>query len=144
MHGAFDIITSQNVQRGALLRNDRSSIIYGKVVGGLIIFSDVPPGEYNLALIEATWQQGTLVKHHIYNVPPEKIINYTFSVKVGEPKYLGIVTVEDVRKFSERGINFGIKENKKAEISAWEKFNQMYDGSPWVSKVKKRLSDLKQ
>lgn len=143
MSGAFGITTSQQIKGGILLRTDGSQLINGQAVGNFIIFSNVPPGEYGLARIQTTWQAGTLVNHYTYNVPPDKVLNYIFSAKVGEPKYMGIVTVEDVRTLSERGINFGIRENKDTEFAAWEKFNQIYEGSPWVFEVQKRLSELK-
>src|SRR6266436_4568244 len=80
-------------------RTKQMKQVNGRGVAGLIIFSDVAPGEYNLAGIETTrevYNQGTW--HETYNIPGESVTNYIFSVKAAEPKYLGVVTVEETQK----------------------------------------------
>ena len=143
VRGAIGITTSQQLQGGVLLRTDGSNRIDGRAAAGLIIFPDVPPGEYSLARIQTTWQQGSTVRSNTYDVPQDKVLNYVFDAKLGEPEYLGVVTIEDVRKSSERKISYGINNDKQEEIAAWEKINQIYQGSLWVNEVQKRLSELR-
>ena len=144
VRGAIGITTSQQLQGGVLLRTDGSNRIDGRAAAGLIIFPDVPPGEYSLTQIQTTWQQGNIVRSNTYDVPADKVLNYVFDAKLGEPKYLGVVTIEDVRKPGERGINYGINDDKQEEIAAWEKISQIDQGSLWVNEVQKRLSELRQ
>lgn len=144
VRGAFDITTSQQLQGGVLLRTDGSNRIDGRAAADLIIFPDLPPGEYSLTRIQTTWQQGSIVRSNTYDVPPDKVLNYVFNVKLGEPKYLGVVTIEDARNPNVRGISYGIDNNKNEEIAAWEKISQIYQGSEWVNEVQKRLSELRQ
>jgi len=87
------------------------------------------------------YNQGTW--HETYNIPGESVTNYIFSVKAGEPKYLGVVTVEETQKLKRR-VDFGLKPGKQAEIAAWEKFISLYPGSSWANAVQKRISELKQ
>ncbi|MDH4216729.1 MAG: hypothetical protein OEV23_07555 [Gallionella sp.] len=144
MHGMLGLKTPQQVEGGVLLSTDGSKRVEGRAVAGLIIFSDVAPGEYNLAIIQTTWRAGNMVWQHTYNVPPEKALNFVISVKVGEPKYLGVVTIEEIRKTTERGVIFELKPSKEGEDTAWEKFTQLYQGSPWASEVQKRMAEPKQ
>lgn len=145
--GALAIKTPQRVVSGAILSivgPQQVKHVDGSGVAGLIIFSDVAPGEYNLARIETTrevYNQGTW--HETYNIPGESVTNYIFSVKAGEPKYLGVVTVEETQKLKRR-VDFGLKPGKQAEIAAWEKFISLYPGSSWANAVQKRISELKQ
>jgi len=141
------IKTPQRVVSGAILSivgPQQVKQVNGRGVAGLIIFSDVAPGEYNLAGIETTrevYNQGTW--HETYNIPGESVTNYIFSVKAGEPKYFGVVTVEETQKLK-RHVDFGLKPGKEAEIAAWEKFISLYPGSSWANAVQKRISELKQ
>jgi hypothetical protein len=143
MHGIFDIKTPQQIESGVLLSTDGSRGVDGHAVAGLIIFSGVPPGEYNLARVQTTWQSGTYINQHTYNVPPREAVNFIINVKVGEPKYLGVVTVEEIRKTDQRSVIFDLKQSKESEVAAWEKFSELYQGSPWASEVQKRLTELR-
>lgn len=143
MHGIFDIKTPQQIESGVLLSTEGSRWVDGRAVAGLIIFSDVPPGEYNLARVQTTWHAGTMISQHTYNVPPLKALNFIINVKVGEPKYLGVVTVEEMRKTDQRGVIFDLKQSKESEVAAWEKFSELYQGSPWAIEVQKRLTELR-
>jgi len=116
----------------------------GRGVGDLIIFRDVPPGDCKLAVIELTrtmpdggqvWQ--------MYAIPRESVKDYTFSVKAGEVKYLGVVTVVE-KQNPKRSVDIGLKPGKEAEIAAWEKFITLYPGSSWANEAQKRISELKQ
>jgi len=143
MHGVFDIITSQDVLSGVLLSTDGSRRVNGSAVAGLIIFSDVPSGEYNLARVQTNWIVGNMRWQHTYNVPPAMALNFIINTKIGEPQYLGVVTVEEMRKTDQRNVIFDLKQSKEAEISAWEKFSDLYQGSPWALKVQQKLTELR-
>jgi hypothetical protein len=126
---------------GWLMPNEPS---YAARAADMLIF-DLPPGKYNLATIETTRQvynHGTW--HEEYKIPAESVENYVFSVKLGEPKYLGVVTVEETQKLK-GSVDFGLKPaGKEAEIAAWEKFISLYSRSSWANSVQKRISELKQ
>ena len=145
--GMLGFKESQNVVSGAILsiRGPKQvNIVNGRGVANLLIFSDVTPGEYNLGRVETTRHvanQGTW--HESYNIPGEDARNYVFTVKTGEPKYLGVVTVEETQKLK-RSVVFGLQQSKEAEIAAWEKFNSLYAESAWANAVRKRISELKQ
>jgi hypothetical protein len=62
---------------------------------------------------------------------------------LGEPAFLGVVAVEEVRKLHELGVIFTVKSSKEAEVEAWEKFVQLYSGHPWAAAAQKRISELK-
>ena len=143
MYGMLGIKSSQQVEGGVLLSIDGSKRIDGGAVAGLIIFSNVPAGEYNLARVQTTWNAGNMTWQHTYNVPPDKALSFVISVRVGEPKYLGIVTVEEVRKTDQRGVIFDLKQSKESEISAWEKFIELYQGSSWSADAQKRLAEVR-
>ncbi|MEK6726572.1 MAG: hypothetical protein AABY54_08515 [Deltaproteobacteria bacterium] len=142
MHGMLGLKTPQQVTGGTLRDADGFNPIRGRTVSGLIIFSNVPPGRYYLAKIETTWQAGNTTWQHTYEVPPEKIPSLTVSTTLGEPTFLGVVTVEEIRKPSERGVTFRHNPSKDAELGAWRKFLQLYEGSVWENMIKKRIAEL--
>src|SRR6185436_4462571 len=138
--GVLGIKTPQKPVKGAIACEGPTAV--GRGVADLIIFRDVTPGECKLGAIELTrsmpnggqaWQ--------LYAVPPDK--DYTFSVKAGEVKYLGVVTVVETQKLK-RTVDIGLKPGKEAEIAAWEKFITLYPGSSWANEAQKRISELKQ
>ena len=141
--GVLGIKESQQVVSGVLLSTDGTRRVNGQGVADLIIFSDVSPGEYNLARVQTTRQVGNMIWQQTYNIPGENVLDYVFSVKAGEPKYIGVVTVEEIQKFTERRVIFGLKPSKEAETAAWEKFTNLYQGSSWANEVQKRISELK-
>jgi hypothetical protein len=112
--------------------------VNGQAAGGLIIFPDVSPGVYELARIRGAASGGVVV-------PGEKVLDYVFRVKAGEPKYFGVVTVEQITTLIDFRVDFGLKpSSKEEEIAAWEKFISLYPGSLWANAVQKRISELKQ
>ncbi len=116
---------------------------HGRGVADLIIFRYVPPGECKLVAIQLTRKEYNQQVWQSYGFPPESVKDYTFSVKAGEVKYLGVVTVEETQKLK-RAVDFGLKPGKEAEIAAWEKFISLYPGSSWANAAQKRISELKQ
>lgn len=142
VHGILGIVTDQQIQGGVLLSTDGSKRFDGSSVTDLIIFSNVPPGEYNLARIQTTWNAGTMVYTNTYNVPPEAVLNFVLTTKLGEPRFLGLVKLQDVRNTKEMKQVFSLEPSKEAELATWRKFVQVYEGSPWVEAVQKRLSEL--
>lgn len=143
MHGMLGITSSQEVIGGVLLSTDGSRRIDGRAIAGLIIFADVPPGEYNLARVETNWRAGNFINTHRYDVPPESALDFIMSVKLGEPRFLGLITVEEFRTTGQRGVRFALKPSNAAELDAWAKFVELYQGSPWIGAVEKRRSDIR-
>ena len=141
--GLLSIIkTSQHPTKG-LIESGVTNVI-GRGVADLLIFPNVPPGDCKLAVVELTrkmpdggqvWQ--------LYAIPRESIKNYSFSVKAGEVKYLGVVKVVE-KQNPKRSVDIGLKPGKEAEIAAWEKFITLYPGSSWANEAQKRISELKQ
>src|SRR4030095_9307426 len=134
--------TSQHPTKG-LIESGVTNVI-GRGVGDLIIFPNVPPGECKLGAFELArkmpdggqvWQ--------MYAIPRESIKDYSFSVKAGEVKYLGVVNVVE-KQNPKRSVDIGLKPGKEAEIAAWEKVLALYAGSSWASEAQKRISELKQ
>jgi hypothetical protein len=116
---------------------------HGRGVADLIIFPYVPPGECKLVAIELTRKMNNGEVWQMYGMPRESVKDYTFSVKAGEVKYLGVVTVVETQKLK-RAVDIGLKPGKEAEIAAWEKFLTLYAGSSWANEAQKRISELKQ
>ena len=142
MHGMLDLKTPQQVVGGELRDSDGFNPIAGRAISGLIIFSDVPPGGYYLARVNTVWQAGTTTNRHTYVIPPEKVRNLTVSTKVGDPRFLGTVTVEEIRKPSEWGVNIDLKPSKEAELKAWQKFLQIYKDSLWDKAIRQRITEI--
>ena len=116
----------------------------GRGVGDLIIFPNVPPGECKLGAFElARKMQDGGEFWQMYAIPRESVKDYTFSVKAGEVKYLGVVKVVE-KQNPKRSVDIGLKPGKEAEIAAWEKFITLYPGSSWANEAQKRISELKQ
>jgi len=117
--------------------------VNGRAVANLIIFSDVPSGKYNLASVETIRHTSNGGQwHQVYNIPGDDAMKYVFTVQAGEPKYLGVVTIEETQTLK-RSVAFGLKESSGAEKEAWEKFSSLYPQSAWTNAVQKRISELK-
>lgn len=141
MHGMLGVTSSQGVNGGVLLRTDGSRRIDGRAVSGLIIFSNVPPGEYNLAGVETQWQAGTYTYWHKYAVPPESVRDFVFSVNIGEPRFVGPVAVQEFRQSDNRGVRFSLKASKEAERDAWAKVIELYPSSAWTGPVQRKQAE---
>jgi len=142
MLGVFDLRTRQNVQFGVLVGTGGYGRFVGYAVSNLIVFSNIPPGEYSLTGIRATWAAGNAVHTHSYLVPESQASSFVVKTKLGEPKFLGVVAVQEVRKLHEQGVKFTVTSSKEAEAQAWARFVQMYSGHSWASAAQKRLSEL--
>jgi len=116
----------------------------GSGVADLLIFPSVPPGDCKLAVVELTRKMPNVGQvWTLYAIPRESIKDYSFSVKAGEVKYLGVVKVVE-KQNPKRSVDIGLKPGKEAEIAAWEKFITLYPGSSWANEAQKRISELKQ
>ena len=143
MLGVFDLRTRQKVEFGVLVGKGGYGRFVGYAISNLIVFSDVPPGEYSLTGLRTTWMAGNTAYAHSYQVPENQASSFVVKTKLGEPRFLGVVAVEEVRKLHERGVNFTVKQSQQAEIEAWEKFVQLYSGHSWASAAQNRISELK-
>jgi hypothetical protein len=143
MLGVFDLRTRQKVEFGVLVGKGGYGRFVGHAISNLIVFSDVPPGEYNLTGVRTTWVAGNVSYAHSYVVPESQASSFVVKTKLGEPAFLGVVAVEEVRKLHEQGVNFTLKSSKEAEAEAWEKFVQLYSGHPWAGVAQKRISELR-
>ena len=144
MLGVFDLRTRQKVEFGILTGKGGYGRFVGHAVSNLIVFSDIPPGEYYLSGVRTTWATGNATAQtNSYVVPESKAPSLVVRTKLGEPSFLGVVAVEEVRKLHERGVNFTVKPSKEAEIETWERFVQIYSGHPWADIAQQRLSELK-
>jgi hypothetical protein len=142
MHGMFGVKSPQQVVQGQLLDSDGFNPIEGRAISGLMIFPRVPPGRYYLARVNTVWQAGTISNEHTYVIPPEKVPILTVNTKAGEPRFLGIVTVEEIRNRRERGINVGLRPGKEAELKAWQRVLRIYQDSPWDKSIRQRIAEI--
>src|SRR6185436_6972776 len=133
--------TAQHPVKG-LIDGEAAQAI-GRGVADLIIFPNVPPGECKLAAFELTRNMSNGQVWQMYAIPRESVKDYAFSVKAGEVKYLGVVTVVE-KQNPKRTVDIGLQPGKEAEIAAWEKFVTLYPGSSWANAAQKRIAELKQ
>lgn len=160
----FNIQRQKGLHGGMLLSTDGFMRVTGHVVSNLLIFLDLPAGEYRLARIVTTWQPVPLVcsgqpmvcapgtvYSHTYDMPADGLQGFAVSAILGEPKFLGVVMLESrpvqanqLTSIPDRDVKIAIKQSKEAEVQAWDTFVRIYDGHPWANEVQKRLSELKQ
>jgi len=143
-HGAFGIPTGLNVQRAVLVSDDGTRpTVVGRPVAGFVVFSGLPAGGYQLQVVEAVRKVGQATFRETFSVPATSAAHGTVRANPGEPNYLGIVTIDQRVGFREQGVTFDLKVDKAAEVAAWEKFVEIYKGSPWVEDVNKKIVALR-
>jgi hypothetical protein len=159
----FNIVRRKEVRGGMLLSADGFTRVEGRAVSNLIVFSDVPPGEYSLARIDTTWQPAPLcsghpikcspgkVFSHRYEIPADQLRRFAVNARLGEPKFLGAIVLEgdhvpadQLTSITEEGVKMAFSTSNEAEVRAWKQFVQIYDGHPWAVEAQKRLTKLRQ
>lgn len=144
MLGVFDLRTNQKVEFALLTGTGGRGRFVGQPISNLIIFSDVPPGEYSLTGVRAIWMTGNNTSQtNSYPVPEGEASRFVVRTRLGEPAFLGVVAIQEVRKLNERGVKFTLTPSKEAEIQALEKFAELYGEHPWAAAARKRVSELK-
>ncbi len=102
----------------------------GDSTRGYVVFSNLPPGKWQLVAIEADWHQGNYVVRKLYGVPPGSADSFTFDVRAGQTVYVAAQIDDDTRSDT-RGIRFSQREDTNAERRAWEWMADIYGKSSW-------------
>lgn len=152
--------------RGANLLSDDGQSIYGNSFGvdwsgseELIIFGDLPPGNYRLSQIMATYrdkheeshydhEKGKWVDEEVWSydsttidIPAGVLDELSFEIQAGEPRYVGLLIVIDERGARENN-QYRIEFMPKYEKKACKRLIKKYKESPWVSRWQERLAEL--
>jgi len=67
MLGVFDLRTRQKVEFGVLVGKGGYGRFVGRAVSNLMVFSDVPAGEWSLTGVQTTWVAGNTSYTHSYH-----------------------------------------------------------------------------
>lgn len=158
------IARNRKVDGGMLLSADGFARVEGRAVSNLIVFSDVPPGEYRLARIDTTFQpveqvcsgqpmvcRPGVIYSRRFEIPADRLREYAVIASLGVPKFLGAIAVEEryvpenlVTSISSRAVNVALSRSKEAEARVWTRFAQIFDGHPWAAEARKRIAELAQ
>jgi hypothetical protein len=122
---------------GVLARaEDAHHVVSGRPTSGLVVFSNLAPGTWRLALIEGQLQPGIMLNpedtrwpRH-YEFPPEGADAFTFEVRAGEVVYAGVGIVDDDRADT-RGVRISRHDDPTAEKMAWVRMDELYRTSAW-------------
>lgn len=113
-------------------------VVHGKSTSDLVVFSNLPPGRWQLVMIEADWQSGNATWRKEFGVPIENIDAFTFDVRAGEPVYLGAKIEEDPRSDAHR-LRFDRHDEPAAERKAWQWLDEVYEKSAWAPVFRAKL-----
>lgn len=135
----FGIRSSASPVGGILPRVDGTEqIVEGGSASGVVIFSDLPPGKWQLVMIEANWQAGDYTHLNRYGVPLESVDDFTFDVRAGEPIYVS-TKIEDDRRSGSRGVRYQRRTDADGEREAWKSMSDIYAESAWAPVFRKKL-----
>jgi hypothetical protein len=112
---------------------------HGESTSDYVVFSNVPPGRWQLVGIEADWQQGSSTIRKRYGMPPESADAFTFDVHAGEAVYLG-ARIDDDARFDTRGVRYSRREDPGAEREAWEWMDDIYEKTSWEPVFRAKLA----
>jgi hypothetical protein len=122
---------------GALARaDDVKHVVRGSPTSGLVVFSNLAPGRWHLALIEGQLPQGIMLRpedtywRRHYEFPPEGADSFTFEVRAGEVAYAAVGIVDDDRA-SSRGVRFTRHDDPAVEMQAWKRMEELYRTTAW-------------
>ena len=125
---------------GLLARVDgEKELAEGGEVSGLVVFSGLTPGRWQLAMIEADWQAGNSTWRKTLAVDPAESASFAFDVRAGEPVYVGRVRIEDDARSSSSGVRFALDPDSGAEQEAWQTLAEIYDEGAWAEKLRSKL-----
>lgn len=115
----------------------------GQGTGDILIFSDLPPGRYRLALVNASRRHGAAVVQDAFLVPSGMAKRLTFRVAPGAVVYGGSVHIERGHGGSAEHVVFRVTQNKKAELRTWNRLLRRYGDSRWGAAIRERVAELK-
>jgi hypothetical protein len=125
------IRTQAEPRGGLLVRVDGTEgVVEGSASSGLVIFPDVPPGRWQIAMIAGEWQTGGGSVVNQYQVGPESVGEYTVDVRAGAPIYVG-AEIDDDRRLGSAGIRYHRRADAAAEAKAWKWMRDVYEKSAW-------------
>lgn len=133
------IKSSADPAGGLVVRVDGThQSVEGGASSGYVIFPDVPPGRWQLVMIEGEWQSGSGSTWIEYGVPLESADAFTLDVRAGEPVYVA-ATIEDDRHIGGKGVSYHRRTDAAAEQKAWKWMSDIYDKSSWAPVFRAKL-----
>ncbi len=112
--------------------------IDGEIVHGLFVFQGLKPGKYQLVSVSTkpAKKEVTLL------VPSENEDQFTFEIEPGEPRYIGVVNIQQDMQLKELGIHYQIKANANRERAAWRLLINQLNRSQWKPVIARHLESL--
>jgi hypothetical protein len=126
-------IVAASVRRPA----DRVSIKLS-AVDGLVVFSNLKPGTYEL---EALYVKPADTELHL-TIPPEQRPRFTVQVVKGHISYIGLVHARAETSLRRIGAEFGMARSAATERSALIRVRGIYPGSKWDGILTRRIAEL--
>ncbi|MEJ2379904.1 MAG: hypothetical protein P8076_01800 [Gammaproteobacteria bacterium] len=143
IRGDLDQRTRAHVDQGVLLGSGGAADTYsGQVIDGLLVFADLPPGRYRLALINASYHKGTTVAQDVFLVPPAMTDRLTFHVGAGKATYGGRLQIIGRLAGGADGGAFTLKQDRRLELQAWRKLLARYPHGSWAGTIRARVRTL--
>jgi hypothetical protein len=92
--------SSANPVGGWIVSEDGGQSVWGGstsrgLSSDLVLFSNLTPGTWWLASLQATWTVGNSTLHGEYVIPLDRISEFRFEVKAGAPVYVGLQIEHD-------------------------------------------------
>lgn len=141
--GNLDQRTQARVDQGVLLGSGGAADTYsGQVVDGLLVFAELPPGRYRLALVNASYRKGAAAVQDVFLVPPAMTDRLTFHVGPGRAIYAGRLQVVAQQAGGAAGGSFTLKQDPRFELRAWRKLLARYPHGSWVGTIQARVQVL--
>jgi hypothetical protein len=142
VHAAiFGIKSSADPVGGILARVDGTQeAVRGGSSSGYVVFPDLPPGRWQLVMIEGKWQSGNYYTVEKYGVPLKNVEEYTLDVRAGEPVYIG-TKIDDDRRSDTQGVRYSRRNDPDAERKAWKWMGDVYEKSAWAPVFRARLAN---
>ncbi|MEJ2346172.1 MAG: hypothetical protein P8090_12310 [Gammaproteobacteria bacterium] len=129
--------------RGDLDQRTRAHVDQGVlVIDGLLVFADLPPGRYRLALINASYHKGTTVAQDVFLEPPAMTDRLTFHVGAGKATYGGRLQIIGRLAGGADGGAFTLKQDRRLELQAWRKLLARYPHGSWAGTIRARVRTL--
>lgn len=141
--GDLDQRTQARLDQGVLLGSGGAADTYkGQVIDGLLVFADLPPGRYRLALVNASYRKNATVIQDVFLVPPAMTDRLTFHVAAGKAVYAGRLQIVGRGAGGAPGGSFTLKREPQFALRAWKKLLARYPHGSWAGAIEARLRTL--
>ena len=115
----------------------------GNFADGLIVFSDLPPGDYAVVRVDGWRNTGNGMATLKMPVPLDPM--HTITIEAGDAKYFGKVTCRDAREGRVGRSQWVAEwsEDGEEEALAWEELRDEYSTSMWVPTIIARMKSAR-